>query len=285
MDFALRKSLHFASGEGKLDITTQIPDGITTILWGPSGSGKTSVLRMLAGLLAPDQGKVMINGSIWLDTSQNISYPLNKRNIGFVFQDYALFPSMTVEENLKFAAPDKDPNLLQDLLEITELTALLGARTTSLSGGQQQRVAVARALIQRPQLLLLDEPFAALDQGMHDRLVPYIKQYCRTQGCHLIIVTHDMADACLLGEHVIHLQEGRVIKKGPPREVFAAGQNLHNSASGKVIHITHDNQPTATILLDSSLLEISVPQQLLGKLQVGDLVALDSFSIRPPTPT
>ncbi|MEJ7661517.1 MAG: ATP-binding cassette domain-containing protein [Hymenobacter sp.] len=165
LDFHLTKALHTAAGPRTLDVALALPPGELLAMTGPSGAGKTTLLRLLAGLDRPDAGFVRFGGQTWSDAAAGQWLLPQRRPLGFVFQDYALFPNMTVRENLAFVAENQadKKQLVSELLELLELTELANRRPALLSGGQQQRVALARALARRPRLLLLDEPLSALD--------------------------------------------------------------------------------------------------------------------------
>ena len=157
--------------EFELAVNCEIEEASFISLYGPSGAGKTSMLRMLAGFLKPDEGKIEMNGEVWLDTGNKINIPPQKRAAGFVFQDYALFPNMNVEKNILFAmGKNASKKLVDELLELTALGGLRDKKIQMLSGGQQQRVALARALARQPKLLLLDEPLSAIDNEMRANL-------------------------------------------------------------------------------------------------------------------
>ena len=169
LDF--QKKLYSTQGEVLLKVQCSLKMRELITLFGKSGAGKTTILRILAGLTTPDFGIIKVQDSIWFSSKDKINIPPQKREIGFVFQDYALFPNMSIEENLLFALPKRgDKKHIEELLEIVELQNFRKVKPSMLSGGQQQRVALIRALVRNPKILLLDEPFSALDAYMSQRL-------------------------------------------------------------------------------------------------------------------
>ncbi|WP_083326403.1 ATP-binding cassette domain-containing protein [Hymenobacter coccineus] len=218
LDFHLRKALHTAAGPRTLDVALALAPGELVAISGPSGAGKTTLLRLLAGLDRPDGGFVRAGGEVWYDQAARQWLPPQRRPLGFVFQDYALFPNMTVRENLAFAAagqPGAGP-LVAELLALMELTELAPRRPGALSGGQQQRVALARALARRPRLLLLDEPLAALDQPTRLRLQAALAAVHQQYQLTTILISHDPAEITRLAHRVVELDLGEVRRVGPP---------------------------------------------------------------------
>jgi molybdate transport system ATP-binding protein len=218
IDFHLTKALHTAAGPRTLDVALTLAPGELLALSGPSGAGKTTLLRMLAGLTRPDSGFLRVEGQPWYDQASRHWLPPQRRPIGFVFQEYALFPNMTVRENLAFAA-DGQPGakqLVGDLLELLELTELAARRPAALSGGQQQRVALARALARRPRLLLLDEPLSALDLPTRLRLQQALGEVHRQFKLTTVLISHDPAEIARLADRVVELDLGQVRSVGPP---------------------------------------------------------------------
>jgi molybdate transport system ATP-binding protein len=203
-----------------LEIELQVPldSPRVTVLFGPSGSGKTTLLRLLAGLEQPDEGVIRFRGEPWFDSSATVSLPPQRRRAGFLFQDYALFPHLTVQRNVEFGA--RDPRKAGEWLERFGLAPLAGRLPRSLSGGEQQRVALARALAAQPDLLLLDEPLSALDAATRVRLRYELRRELIAVGVPSVIVTHDRAEALALGDSIAVLIGGRIRQMGPIEEVF-----------------------------------------------------------------
>jgi ABC-type Fe3+/spermidine/putrescine transport system ATPase subunit len=197
-------SLHFGEGE-------------FFGLLGPSGSGKTTLLRAIAGFITPDAGEIRFDG----ERVEHV--PVHKRAIGMVFQNYALFPHMSVAENIAFGLTIRglDPtDRVAEMLALVQLEGLGTRRPRELSGGQQQRVALARALITKPKVLLLDEPLGALDRRLRQEMQVELKTIQRKTGITAIFVTHDQEEALTLSDRIAIIHEGRLIQQGPPREVY-----------------------------------------------------------------
>src|SRR5690242_6424329 len=224
MRFSLQKKLHASDGPFDLDVNCEIEEGSFISLYGPSGAGKTSLLRMLAGFLKPDVGRIEMNGEVWFDRKNKINTAPQKRAAGFVFQDYALFPNMNVEENIRFAmVKNTSKKLIDELLELTALTGLRHKKIQMLSGGQQQRVALARALARKPKLLLLDEPLSAIDNEMRTNLQQTLLSIHSHYKITAIIVSHDLTEISRLTSKTLFLKNGKVEKFTDPSELFFNG--------------------------------------------------------------
>ncbi len=267
------------SGHGPMDLTIQleIPKGELLALSGPSGSGKTSLLRMLAGLLPPEEGQIMVDGECWLDTQKKIDWPPQKRNIGLVFQDYALFPHFNVRQNLQYAlGKGQRADHLQDLITVMELQNLLDHKPATLSGGQQQRVALARALVRKPKLLLLDEPLSALDPDMRHRLQSYIIRVHRTFSLTTILVSHDQKEIARMADRVLLIKEGHLLREGTayyaPKAVSEASLQL----SARILKLKkEDTEYRLQVSLNNQIIELSVPLRV-GALEVGQEILLET---------
>jgi putative spermidine/putrescine transport system ATP-binding protein len=214
----------FADGTRALEpATLDIPRGETLVLLGPSGCGKTTMLRIIAGLELPDTG-----GRVLFDDKDMTSVPIEKRNVGMVFQSYALFPNMNVADNigygLKIRGMGREERAARvgELVALTNISGLENRRIDQLSGGQRQRVALARAVAIRPGILLLDEPLTALDAALRDRLRGELNRLLRALGITTIYVTHDQSEAMELGDRIVVMQKGAIAQIGTPREIYFA---------------------------------------------------------------
>ncbi len=266
MSCHLRKRLQAATGEIELRLNLDLAPGTLLGLYGASGVGKTSTLRMLAGLMRPDAGRILVNDKVWLDTDRGIDLSPRNRSVGFVFQDYALFPNMTVRQNLEFALPrGGDPRIVSRLIDTVELDRLGERRPGLLSGGQQQRVALARALVQQPHLLLLDEPLSALDEDMRQKLQQYLIQVHREFGLTTILVSHNQNEVRRLADEVIVLEDSRIARQGKPEEVFGG---TDQPVWGQVRAIVPD---AAT---DEVILHLAVPRRAAEGLQSGNRIEI-----------
>ena len=201
--------------EFNLDVSFSVSDGIT-ILEGASGAGKTTVLRLIAGILMPDEGLIVLNSQTFFDSNRRVNLPIQKRRVGFVFQDYALFPHLNALENIAYGVKENDRNLrlkkAREMLALFHIESLARQFSKELSGGEQQRVALARALASAPSIVLLDEPLAAVDVETRRKLLDEIENAQRQAKIPFIYVTHNEAEAARLGTHRIVLKNGEIAK-------------------------------------------------------------------------
>jgi len=197
--------------------------GELVALVGPSGSGKSTVLKTIAGLLTGAAGHVRVGGRDWLDTARGIDVPAHHRKVGFVFQSYALFPHMSALQNVMTSAEGNTEarrRAASEWLGLVRMSGLEDRRPAQLSGGQQQRVALARALAREPEVLLLDEPFAAVDQMTRDRLYEELAELRKRLSIPTVFVTHSIPEAQMLADRMVVLHRGRTLQAGTPEEVF-----------------------------------------------------------------
>jgi molybdate transport system ATP-binding protein len=208
-----------------LDVAIEIPAGIT-IVFGPSGAGKSTLLDCIAGLLKPDSGRIKIGDEVLLDVERRIDVPPAKRKIAYVFQTLALFPHMTVEQNVAYGLADMPPPQralrVKAMLEAFRVQQLAKRKADEISGGENQRVALARSLATSPRVLLLDEPLTALDEGLKKSIMEDLRRWNAAQNIPILYVTHSRPEVDALGERVIVLDEGKIISTGTPHEVLDA---------------------------------------------------------------
>jgi molybdate transport system ATP-binding protein len=280
----IEKMIHTTQGSLKLSVQTTIQSGELVALFGPSGAGKTTLLRILAGLLSPDRGLIRFGNSVWFDSEKKINIAPQLRNIGMMFQDFALFPNMTVEQNIQFAQPEKNKLAVNELLVLFGLQELRERKPNGLSGGQKQRVALARSLARKPQLLLLDEPLSALDAEMRNALQDEIARAHQMSGATTLMVSHDLNEVFRLATHVICIENGKVIRSGKPENAF-----LDNSISGKV-QITGqiariEKQDTIYVVTvisgNNQIIKVIAFENDLENLKIGDRVMVYSKAFNP----
>jgi len=281
---SLSKKLQSASGEMLLDVNFTVEKQKFVTLYGKSGAGKTSILKMIAGIFLPDDGFIKVGDEEWYDKQKGINLKPQKRNLGYLFQEYSLFPNMTVGENLKFALKKgQDKNIVKDLIEIVDLGDLQFRKPDTLSGGQKQRVALARALVQKPKILLLDEPLSALDQEMRIKLQQYIIQVHREFKLTTILISHDISEIIKMSDCLIEIEEGKLKTKGLPTEVFTKNNiNAKFQFTGEVIHlIKQDFIFIITVLIGKELVKVIADDNEAKDLNIGDKVLIASKAFNP----
>jgi molybdate transport system ATP-binding protein len=209
----VRKVLRAGDREFRLDASFHAEHD-RVVVFGPSGSGKSLTMQCIAGLLRPDAGRIVVDGRVLFDSRTAVDLRPQERNVGFVFQDYALFPHMSVRENIGFGLTGRSNRVaaILELLDLFELDAVADAHPRDLSGGQRQRVALARALIRRPRLLLLDEPLSALDPLLRSRVREELVATQRRFQVPMVVITHDPADVEAFAENVVVFDQGRVAR-------------------------------------------------------------------------
>lgn len=282
LDF--EKKLLTAEGETVLSIKKRIQEREFISLFGKSGAGKTTILRIIAGLTEPDRGVIKVGDEIWYSSKKKINLPPKKRRVGFVFQNYAVFPNMSVRENLEFALKDKRYKKIVDtLLDIVDLKKLEDRKPDMLSGGQLQRVALARALVRKPRILLLDEPLSALDMQMRQKLQDELAAIHRGFDITTLLVSHDLAEIYKLSNRVFVLDNGNIIKSGEPEEVFTkSGMSGKFKFIGEIARTEkNDMVYVLTVLIGNNATKIVATEEEVRHLKIGDKVVVVSKAFNP----
>jgi len=219
ISFSVRKVLSGFTLDASWEIGNEL-----AVIFGYSGAGKSMTLQMIAGLLTPDKGRIVLGDTVLFDAGRNVNIRPQKRSIGYVFQDLALFPHMTVKENIRYGGHNIDKNEQEqrccELLRMFRIAGLEARLPSQISGGQKQRVALARALMRQPGALLLDEPFSALDMPIRFELKTILKEIQQTFNIPVLLITHDADEALALAARMIVYAEGRVMQAGSPDEIF-----------------------------------------------------------------
>jgi molybdate transport system ATP-binding protein len=278
---------HTAATPFDLSVDLGLPTGIT-ILFGASGAGKTTLLDCLAGLIRPDAGKIELGAQVWFDSSAGLNVPVPRRNVGYVFQDLALFPHLSVQANVEYglhALSSSERSKRSDqILDAFRIAHLRERRPRQISGGEAQRVALARSLVTNPNLLLLDEPLAGLDAPTKSKIVEDLRGWNQSHSIPMLYVTHSQVEVLALGERVVVLDRGRVIAQGTPHEVMtmprqetvaqlAGFENIFDA----LVTATHEDRGTMTcsvgvVQLETPLIHAEVGSQLRVGIRAGDIL-------------
>ncbi len=280
----LNKRLKSNNGTFALDVDFTISSNEFLTIEGHSGAGKTTILRLIAGLIYPEDGRIELDDEIWFDKKKNISLPAKERKVGFVFQDYALFPNMNIIENLKYALADKkDKNYLNEIIDIMEIGDLIERKPDTLSGGQKQRAALARALVRKPKLLLLDEPLSALDIEMRNKLQDYILRIHGKYNLATILVSHDISEIYKMSNKVIRIAGGKITAQGRVQDVF---QEKYISGkfrfTGEILNIEKDDVIyIVSVLIGNNIVKVIGCEEEIKELQRGDKVIIVSKAFNP----
>lgn len=285
----LHKRFSNAGRDFTLDILFTIIPGIT-ILFGPSGAGKTTLLDCVAGLTPPDSGKIAVSNRVFFDHVRRTNLPVQNRNVGYVFQDLALFPHLTVGENVEYGLAGVDRLKRQKkrdaILESFRIAHLHRRKPREISGGERQRVALARALVTDPCVLLLDEPMAALDAATKSKIIDDLRVWNAAHAIPIVYVTHNREEVFALGDRVLVLENGRIIADGTPHGVMAAPrqeslaqligfENIFHA----VVAAAHEDRGTMTCRIADSNVELETPlvraetgSTLLVGIRAGDIL-------------
>ncbi|EOH4688854.1 sulfate/molybdate ABC transporter ATP-binding protein [Campylobacter jejuni] len=281
----IKLPINTAKGKKQLELNTCLKANEITAIFGESGAGKTTLLKIIAGLIKPEFGRIEVGDGLWLDTQKNINLAIQKRKIGFVFQDYALFPNMSVKENISYAATSKQK--VEELLSLMNLENLAKIYPKNLSGGQAQRVALARALAREPQILLLDEPLSALDFKMRsflqDELVKILQHFKITT----LLVSHDLAEIYKLSHRILELSDGKIIKDARTNEFFTSSNlSAKLRLSATLLEMKKsDILVIFTLLLNQDIVKITLSEEEFLKsykdVKIGDTLLLSIKAFNP----
>ncbi|ECL9046064.1 sulfate/molybdate ABC transporter ATP-binding protein [Campylobacter coli] len=281
----IKLPINTAKGKKQLELNTCLKANEITAIFGESGAGKTTLLKIIAGLIKPEFGRIEVGDELWFDTQKNVNLAIQKRKIGFVFQDYALFPNMSVKENISYAATSKQK--AEELLSLMNLENLAKIYPKNLSGGQAQRVALARALAREPQILLLDEPLSALDFKMRsflqDELVKILQHFKITT----LLVSHDLAEIYKLSHRILELSDGKIIKDARINEFFTSSNlSAKLRLSATLLEMKKsDILVIFTLLLNQDIVKITLSEEEFLKsykdVKIGDTLLLSIKAFNP----
>ncbi|HEY1196060.1 ABC transporter ATP-binding protein [Flavobacterium sp.] len=278
------KILQTADGELPLDISLTIQKGQFVAIYGNSGAGKTTLLRILSGLTDAEKVNIKVNESVWDNADKKFHLPVQKRSIGFVFQDFALFPNLTVRENLEFALSKNDSKeIVSELIDLMELQSLQNSKPQNLSGGQKQRVALARAIVRKPEILLLDEPLSALDDDMRFKLQDYILKIHQKYNLTTLMISHSISEIFKLSDKVIVVDKGRILKEGTPEMVFSE-QKISSKfqLTGEIISITKsDIIYVVQVSSGNTIVKVIATEEEAKEYKIGQKVLVASKAFNP----
>ena len=286
-DVSLRVQMPLSGPAGpfRLDVDLAIAAGSLVAIAGPSGAGKTTLLRAAAGLARPAACRIRVGAELWSDSAARIHQPTRKRSIGLVFQDYALFPNMTVRGNVEYAIGSRARGAeVDELLDLVGLDGLANACPDRLSGGQKQRLALIRALARRPSLLMLDEPLSALDPAMRRKLQDDLLRLHRRFGTTTLLVSHDPSEILRLADRVIRLEHGRVVFDGEPAEALVTASGRDPFVVTGIYLGERDASNVCAVLIDGRKLRLHLSEA--SGLDIGDAVTLriDHAVVQRPSP-
>jgi len=282
-EISVTKKLRGQNGEFIFSCDFQNNKSELISIFGPSGSGKSTLLRMIAGLEKPDSGRIKISNTTLFDSSSGINLTPQKRKIGFVFQEYSLFPNMNVFENILFAQPKQNIGKARELLELTELAELADAYPSQISGGQKQRVAIARAIAREPDILLLDEPFSALDVAVKRKLHDELLRLKTALNIPIIFVSHDKEEVFRLSDKVGMVKNGAISKILEPSEAFFDSKfSSKFSFLGTILSIKKiDIAYIAHLSVAGQIVQVLMSENDLEELKVGDEVQVGVKAFNP----
>lgn len=280
----VRKTLLAKENHFQLDCKLEANKGDLIAIYGDSGAGKSSLLRMISGLLKPDTGSIEVHGELWFDENKKINKKPQERKIGFVFQDAALFPNMSVRENINYAIPKKeDKKWLEEIIRMIDLKDLANRSPETLSGGQKQRVALARSIARKPDILLLDEALSALDHSMRSELQDYILSIHKSLGLTTIMVSHDIAEISKMADRLLIMEHGEITKNGDPVSLFSKRKVSGKfQFTGEILSIKPaDVIFIVTVLIGKNIVKVVADKKTAENLSVGNQVVVVSKAFNP----
>ncbi|MFT5573722.1 MAG: molybdate transport system ATP-binding protein [Cryomorphaceae bacterium] len=261
IQFNIRKKFDSLENPIDLNFDASVEAGQIVAIHGASGVGKTTLLRMLAGLVKPDLGTLKVGNETWFDSTSKRNLETRHRSIGFVFQDYALFPNMTVLQNIEYGlGPLSEKSFTERIIQITDVMDILLQKPASLSGGQRQRVAFARAVVRKPNLLLLDEPLSALDIELRSVLQNELLELRKLLDITIIFTSHSIPEVYKLADMVMMIKDGRVIRTGTPAEVFVGGDSSVEAVGEYLSSQQVGTSSRINILVDGKIVSVDIDQ-------------------------
>jgi molybdate transport system ATP-binding protein len=283
IDISLEKTLQHGDACMHLQVQTQWKSGDFVALVGPSGAGKTTMLRMLAGLSTPDAGRMLVDGEVWFDAANKINLASQRRSIGFVFQDYALFPNLSVRQNVGYSLGPEQLAWLDELLELTSLSELKNRAPATLSGGQKQRVALARAIARKPKLLLLDEPLSALDVDLRMQMQDELARLQNRFGFTTLMVSHDLGEVFKLAQRAIRLENGKILRDGTPAQVFLSDRHAGKlNLQAQVLNIRREEVIyILSLLIGKDIVDVIASENEVVDMKPGDFVFVSAKAFNP----
>lgn len=280
----IKKSLEGTPEDFRIDINLEFEKNRIIAFYGPSGSGKTSILRMIAGLMKPDSGKIICDDNVWFDAEKKINKSIQSREIAMVFQGTSLFPHLNVLQNLKYAAQGKwEKDDLLNIADKFQLSDQLSKNIRQLSGGQKQRVELARAILRKPKLILLDEPFNALDIENKSILKNVLADQIKKHDITAILVSHDIGEVIALTDRIFVLAGGKIIKNGNALTIFSEKKALTNfQISGEIVNIRQDDiLNIVSVLVGKHVVKVAAHHSEIRDMKVGDMVSMSSKAFNP----
>lgn len=285
LEIAINQTL----GDLRLNINTRLPANGITAIFGLSGAGKTSLINVIAGLTQPKNGRIALNGRLLMDTQRKLCLAPEKRRIGYVFQDARLFPHYSVGGNLRYGMAADMAAQFDSIVDLLGISHLLKRYPSTLSGGEKQRVAIGRALLSGPQILLMDEPLAALDLPRKRELLPYLERLAADVNIPILYVTHSLAEIVRLAEHVLVLDNGQVLASGELEQVWASDilrPWLEQQDRGSIVNVRltkhHPNYSMSALALGEQLIWVNKIEAKLGTNLTIQINAVDISLVLAP---